>query len=294
MQQAQTKYWINAAQVAGYDRAKQETQSGIFAHDFLISTYHQWLNDLWWLFALSDPNRPYFMQDPLRKYKDLNTFQWNYTELKHDTLLYIKQAYAELWWWWGDQCVINVTPPPLPIPKWYVEPNVGLIDALLTLAEQTKQFFWDDQSFSGFINFLTFAKDIAIKETKNEVIDDVNYDNLRMYYQELLSLLYPKKIVEGWRDDFISALIADIFTSEKNGPLYIANWRPYLLITNINDANGTRAVIWPVYSTFEFYESDNIISSDKWRYSDEDRRAWFDTVNKKKSYTLPFQKIIQE
>jgi hypothetical protein len=36
------------------------------------------------------------MQDPLWKYKDLNTFQGNYTELKHDTLLYVKQAYAEM------------------------------------------------------------------------------------------------------------------------------------------------------------------------------------------------------
>jgi hypothetical protein len=67
-------------------------------------------------------------------------------------------------------------------------------------------------------------------------------------------------------------LIADIFTSEGNGPLYIANGRPYLLLTTIKDVNGTRAVIGPVYSTFEFYGDDNVISAEKGRYSDDDWR----------------------
>jgi hypothetical protein len=93
---------------------------------------------------------------------------------------------------------------------------------LLTLTEQTKQFFGEDESFIEFTKFLTFAKSLAIKETKNEIIDDESYETLRLYYSTLLNILYPKKVIEGGKDDFISALIADIFTSEKNGPLYIA------------------------------------------------------------------------
>jgi hypothetical protein len=46
MQQAQSKYKITAQQVAGYDQAKQEAQSGIFNFDFSVSTYHQWLSAL--------------------------------------------------------------------------------------------------------------------------------------------------------------------------------------------------------------------------------------------------------
>jgi hypothetical protein len=37
----------------------------------------------------------------------------------------------------------------------------------------------------------------------------------------MINILYPKKVIDG-DNDFISALIADIFTSENNGPLYIA------------------------------------------------------------------------
>jgi hypothetical protein len=94
-----------------------------------------------------------------------------------------------------------------------------------------------------FSKFLTFAKDIAIKETKNEKISDDDYETLRLYYDKLLNILYPQKVINDSDNDFVSALIADIFTSEKDGPLYIANGRPYLLITTIKDTNGTRAVV---------------------------------------------------
>lgn len=294
MQKAQSKYAVTAAQVDWYSQAKQEAQSGIFNQDFSISTYHQWLNDLWWLFALSGNNLPYFMQDPLWKYKDLNTFQGNYTELKHDTLLYVKQAYAEMWMWWPDECGITVNPPTLPVPKWYIEPNVDLIDAILSLTEQTKQFFGDNESFMEYTKFLTLAKALALKETNNQIISDDDYETLRLYYDKLLNILYPQKVIEGGDNDFVSALIADIFTSEKDGPLYIANGRPYLLITNIKDINWARAVIWPVYSTFEFYGSDHAIAGEKWRYTDENRRAWLDTAKLDTITTLPLQKILQK
>jgi hypothetical protein len=154
-----------------------------------------------------------------------------------------------------------------------VEPNVDLIDALLTLTDQTKDFFGDNESYTEFTKFLSFIKDIAVKETKNETIDDTGFETLRLYYSDLLSILYPQKVIEGGDNDFISAIIADIFTSENDGPLYIATGRPDLLITDIKDANGTRAVIGPVYSTYEFYGSDNPISAQKGRYTDIDWRS---------------------
>jgi len=96
MEKAKTKYSISQAQIDGYDKAKNETQSELGKFDFTVSTYHKWLDSLSWLFAINNGNTPYFMQDPLYAYKELNTFQGNYTELKHDTILYVKQAYAEM------------------------------------------------------------------------------------------------------------------------------------------------------------------------------------------------------
>ena len=54
------------------------------------------------------------MQSPAWVDKQLNTVLGSWSELKHDTILYAKQAYAEL----GGG---PPPPPPLP-PKGYVEP----------------------------------------------------------------------------------------------------------------------------------------------------------------------------
>jgi len=292
MERAKTKYNITQAQVDGYNKAKSEITSELEKFDFTISTYHRWVDSLSWLFALTDNNLPYFMQDKLYRYKELNTFQWSYSELKHDTILYVKQAYAEMGMWWEDECSIVIDPPELPVPKWYIEPNIDLIDSILKLTNDTKDFFGDDESYLEFAKFLIFVRDIAIKQTKNDTIDDETFEKLRLYYSDMINILYPKKVIDG-DNDFISALIADIFTSENNGPLYIATWRPYLMITTIKDINWARAVIWPVYSTYEFYDSDEPISRSQWRYTDDDRQKWYDELDNNSVYTIPMEKLLE-
>lgn len=292
MTRATTKYDIDQQQIKGYDKAKSEITNELKNFDFNISTYHKRLNSLSWLFAINDHNTPYFMLDPLYRYKDLNTFQWSYSELKHDTILYAKQAYAEMWDAWSDDCAIVINPPDLPVPKWYVEPNIDFIDSLLKLTNDSKEFFKEDDSYSEFTKYLSFIKDIAIKQSKNQIIDDETFEKLRLYYSDITNILYPKKVIDG-DNDFISALIADIFTSENNWPLYIATWRPHLMMVNIKDANWARAVIWPVYSTYEFYDSDQPISRSQWRYTDDDRQKWYDSLNEKAIYTIPMEKLLE-
>ena len=87
--------------------------------------------------------------------------------MKHDTILYVKQAYAELWWGWEDECSIMITPPDLPVPKWYVEPNIDLIDSILKLTNDTKDFFSNDEAYLEYAKFLLFIRDIAIKQSQN-------------------------------------------------------------------------------------------------------------------------------
>jgi hypothetical protein len=69
-----------------------------------------------------EEDAPYFKLDPLYRLKNLVTYMGSYTELKHDTLLYVKQAYA-----FGynknaiggheKYCDMHVDPPSLPTPK---------------------------------------------------------------------------------------------------------------------------------------------------------------------------------
>ncbi|MBQ9553733.1 DUF3160 domain-containing protein [bacterium] len=57
--------------------------------------YHQWLNVLGQLFEPVE-NAPYFKNNPLYLLKNMATYMSSYAELKHDTLLYAKQSYAEM------------------------------------------------------------------------------------------------------------------------------------------------------------------------------------------------------
>lgn len=223
-----------------------------------------------------------------------NTILWTYTELKHDTILYVKQAFAEMGAWWPDLCRINVEVPELDVPKWYVEPQVDLIDNILILAKDSQAYFWDTNkvNFELFIDYLQFVKSIALKQLANEVITDQEFERLRTSYTLLSNILSPS---QGYRSTgergTRSANIADIFTSGDYGPYYLATGRPLLMIVLVDDINGKRAVIWPVYSTYEFYGMP--FPSETGRYTDQDRRDVYDNLeHKEELMTLPLQKIL--
>jgi hypothetical protein len=61
MERAKTKYNVQQEQIDWYNQAKSEITNELNEFNFNISTYHQWLGSLSWLFALTDPNLPYFM-----------------------------------------------------------------------------------------------------------------------------------------------------------------------------------------------------------------------------------------
>jgi hypothetical protein len=92
------------------------------------------------------------------------------------------------------------------------------------------------------------------------------------------------------------SLIADIFTSWRYGPLYVANWRPYLLAVMINDINWSRVVVWPMFSNYEFY-GEPIKGETAWRFTDQDRQNSYDSLSSKTVndiLSLPLKWIIDE
>jgi hypothetical protein len=234
------------------------------------------------------------MQDSGYQNKLLTTFLGSYTELKHDTLLYVKQAYAEMGNGGDGPCSISVDPPALPVPKCYVEPNIDLIDQLIDLTTQTNTFF-KSQNNLDFISFLTLVKKIGVAQTKNEKISDEDFETVRLSANQLASITTPTKLFgEPLQKEKRASIIADIFTSGLYGPLYEAVGRPYLLAVMINDSNGARIVIGPMFSHYEFY-GDPIPAKTAGRYTDEDRQNSYDTLtpeNANNLMSLPFQELI--
>ena len=254
--------------------------------NFSKNIYSQWLNTLNYVFVKITGNKPYWLRDGLYKLRKMLTYMWSYTELKHDTLLYVKQTYAELWWWGGDEC-LEVDPPALPVPKWYVEPNIDLLDQLIKLSDETNKIMKSGK-FVAFEQKLKFLRKIALDEIKNKKISDDDFEKLRLI--NFINILKPNKAYRNILErESRWAIIWDIANSWNFGSLYEALWRPALILMMIKDINGSRVVLWPVYTHYEFYK--------KWkRYTDEDWQADYDKKfkNNEKLKSLEYKFLEEE
>lgn len=237
---------------------------------------------------------PAYMQVPQYIYKTLNTLLGTFTELKHDTILYVKQAFAELGMGGDrDECTYTITKPALPVPKGYVEPQISLIDKLSALSTLTSEFFGEinKTNYEEWQKELAFYKEIALAQQTNWIISDDDFEKLRFSDQRLESITRSSQYVPGEKGNR-SALIADIFSSATQGAYYVANGRPLLMITLIDDTNGKRAVLGPVYSNYEFYGEP--VPKTSGRYTDQDRREGYDDLeNKIQWMSLPLQFLLR-
>lgn len=165
------------------------------------------------------------------------------------------------------------------------------------LTQQTNTFFTGEK-YQEFIRYLQFVKKIAVAQTTNQKIDDADFEQLRLSSQTLYSITTPNKLFGyALQKEKRGSIIADIFTSGKYGPLYEAVGRPYLMTMMINDANGARVVIGPVFSHYEFYEGQASFKPEGGgRYTDQDWQNNYDTLKgdtEENIMSLPLLEIIQ-
>jgi hypothetical protein len=124
------------------------------------------------------------------------------------------------------------------VPKGYIEADVNFIDRLIELNEYTTKWFDKKENFNEFNNYLLRLRNISIQQMNDEVISDEDFEWLRLSYETLSKITYPRKAFgqPGAKLER-GALIADIFTSEGGNPLYEAVGRPLLMALMVKDAN---------------------------------------------------------
>lgn len=286
-----TAWAVTDKQLASYDDVKADSIKKVTEalKDSKVTNniYHKRLNALGRLISKVDKNAPYFKQTRAYALKNIVTYLWSYTELKHDTLLYVKQPMmAELWWGGMWDCEIVVEAPALPVPKWYIEADIDLIDELLKLTDETKKYYKDttyENLYTQFETILERLKTMVQKEMKNEKISDEDFEWMRNLERDLYTIVEPIKAdySNPTNKENRWSLIADIFTSEKNNVLYEAIWRPALMYLMVNDTNGARVVVWPVFTQYEFYTNEAPINTpSSTRFTDEDWQANYDEITK--------------
>ncbi len=178
---------------AGYPEkvAKLRREFGALGEsDWTQNLYWSWLYAFFPLLEEPGAGYPLFMQNEAWLDKSLNTALGSWAELRHDTILYAKQAYAEL----GGG---GKGPPPAPVPpKGYVEPVPEFYARLAALAAMTKQGLEERglaggedtpqlalavQSLQELADLSLALKAMAEKELAGQPLSEAEYERIRYY-----------------------------------------------------------------------------------------------------------------
>ncbi len=166
---------------------------------------------------------PSFMTNEAWARKDLNTYLGSWTELKHDTILYAKQVYAEL----------GGGPPDVKDDRGYVEPRPEVFASLAALSKMTREGLELRGLVSGTVDddlkkmeeLATSLKTISEKELANQQLTNDEYDIIRTYGGQLehfwLDVNKEEMAATGvdqrnYLDQNPAALVADVAT-DPNG-----------------------------------------------------------------------------
>jgi Protein of unknown function (DUF3160) len=223
--------------------------------EWFSSVGSAWLKLLGTLTFAYGPGYPLYMQDQLFPVKQVESFLGSYTELKHDTLLYAKQNYAEMGGG-GDEGA------PPPVPKGFVEPNLPFWRNLARLVNCVETgfkkygLFKNDLEESGPLNSfkvsVAFYASVAAKELQGAPLTEDEYEKLRTYSLSFMAQPRdPNVILED--KDKRAGLIADLHTdAAQRQILYEATGEPYVMLVLMGNEGTVRLTVGVAYNHYEF------------------------------------------
>ncbi|MHA1222341.1 MAG: DUF3160 domain-containing protein [Candidatus Heimdallarchaeaceae archaeon] len=264
----------------GYEEKIQELRNefgNLSISDWTQNVYWQWLFSLLPLLEEKGNGYPGYMLSNSWLDKSLMTALASWVELKHDTILYAKQAYSAKAV--GGDRFHYVE----PYPKLYnrIAATLRMLkEGLKTRnllykdpkADEHNQIYSDfNYKFEMLISIFDKLTEISIKELENqeltlEELSFIHYLGKKM--QELIS--YPENLEETYTTeaDKRTALIADVFTEPNSKQvLEVAVGNPFLIYVVVQDHEGklylTRGVTFSYYEFKQPY--NNRLTDEEWQ-----------------------------
>ncbi len=289
----------------------------------LTNSYSQekWTQNLYntWLWMLQPVLRekaegyPNWMRSEVWRLKDLITFLSSWAELRHDTILYVKQSYT-----WA----VGVTKTAVPMEAryyGYVEPNPELfarakfaVDFLnKELKEQGVITEEVEKSLRKTSTIMERLENISKKELRGESLteDDYNYirnidSTFNSILEDLASALTIKEgtpvpgseektSLEGKDEAFKTPLIADVHTdSNSKRVLEVGTGKvDWILVAHKSKKGRIGIAIGPIFSYYEFsWPMKDRLTDEKWRNEvlpSMERPIWYD-ISKVRPASMPY------
>jgi hypothetical protein len=253
--------------------------------------YNSWLYSFYPLLEPAEAGMPYFMQSKAWQDKQLNTVLGSWAELKHDTILYAKQVYAELG---GGPSA----PDPLP-PQGYVEPVPAFYARLAALSRMTLDGLGsrgllnelDSASLQTLVAMCDHMQVIAEKELGGQQLTEEDFKFIRFIGGQLEDIVMASADTDNvdpfapkyMEEDPQAAVIADVATDPGSDQGLIVleegvgRIQYIYVVVPILQADGTYK--WEiarggVYSYYEFaWPGNNRLTDEKWRAMLDDGTA---------------------
>ncbi|MCR4808123.1 MAG: DUF3160 domain-containing protein [Lachnospiraceae bacterium] len=256
----------------GYEENLDKLKDGIEECEdtelWTASLYAQWLNTLRPILNEKGKGYPSFMQSEEWNKKSLECFLGSYSELKHDTILYSKQAMAEMGGGWEEDVD----------DRGYVEPEPEVYSRFAILAENTmeglKKYDLLDKNDKQNLTILAeIAKKLVViseKELRNETLTEEEYDYIREFGGDLEHVWSDG--VKEEDEDYASAelhpgaIVADVATDPNGTVLELGTGRVSEMFVVCPVAGRLKVCSGPVYSFYQFkWPIDDRLTDKEWR-----------------------------
>ncbi len=256
---------------AGYRENMEKIRAhiaGLEPETRVQNLYWSWLHTLAPLTEPKGKGYPSFMTNQAWTRKQLETYLGSWAELKHDTILYAKQVYAEMGG--GGEPVDD---------RGYVEPNPVVFARLAALTRMTidgleSRGLLDERDKTALERMEELAlqlKTIAEKELRNELPTDEEFDLIRGFGGQLEHFW-----LEALRDQGVehrsalyenpACLIADVATNPEGEVLEVGTGHISEIYAVVPVDGTLRIARGAVYSYYEFpWPAADRLTDEKWR-----------------------------
>ena len=257
---------------AGYEDNLKKLRKGIKDSEdtdlWSASLYAQWLNTLRPILDEKGDGYPMFMQNDEWKKKSLEGFLGSYTELKHDTILYSKQAMAEMGGGWEEEVD----------DRGYVEPEPVVYSRFAVLAEATidglKSYDLlgknDRQNLEKLAEIARKLVVISEKELKNETLDYDEYEYIKEFGGDL-EHIWADAVKEddeeyARSDEHPGAIVADVATDPNGAVLELGTGQVCEMYVVCPVDGKLQLCSGPVYSFYQFtWPLEDRLTDQQWR-----------------------------
>lgn len=261
----------------------------------LVNSYEEeWTENLYnsWLWMLKPvlmekpEGYPNWMRSLLWRNKDLSTALSSWAQLRHDTILYVKQSYT--------QAVMGASSMMPPKYYGYVEPNPELyarakfiIEYLIKGLEEQGVMTEDvKNALEESKEMVAKLQEISEKELEGKTLSEEEYDYIKSIDKKFESIIenlasaltitegvplpgsIKKESLEGKYDAFKTTIIADVHTETNTQKvLEVGTGKiDWIIVAHASKDGRIGLAVGPIFSYYEFpWDMDDRLTDEKWR-----------------------------